>query len=77
MKVAASVVGWKYQEEKYSHFFIGFLDEADGGQGRSRGGGFSAVLDEEVGVVTVFKRHLSRGERERAGLGAALREDVL
>lgn len=76
MRIAASVVGWKYQEEKYSHVFIGFLD-GDGGQGRRRGGGFSAVLDEEVGVLTVFKRHLSRGERERAQLGAALREDVL
>jgi hypothetical protein len=74
MKVAASVIGWKYQEEKYSHVFIGFLD----GEVRREGGGFSAVLDGEgVGVVTVFKRHLSRGERERAEPGAALREGVL
>lgn len=70
MNIAASVIGWKYQEEKFSHCFIGFLDggqsRKDGRQSRSDSGGFCAVLDEKVGILTIFKRHLTRKERELA-----------
>jgi hypothetical protein len=70
MNIAASVIGWKYQEEKFSHCFIGFLDggqsQRDGGQSYAESGGFCAVLDEKVGVLTIFRRHLTRKERELA-----------
>jgi hypothetical protein len=57
INVARTLIEWKYQEEKFTHWFLGFLDEG-------RPGGFTAILDDEVRVVTVFKRRLSRRERE-------------
>jgi hypothetical protein len=56
---AKAPLSWRYQEEKFSHWFLGYLDE-------SRTGGFAAVVDDggEVRVLTVFKRRLSRRERE-------------
>lgn len=59
--VAQTLLSWKYQEDKFSHWFIGFLDEG-------RTGGFAAIADggdsAVVRVLTVFKRRLSQRERE-------------
>jgi predicted nucleotidyltransferase len=60
VEVAETLIEWRYQEEKFTHRFLGYLDEG-------RPGGFAAILDEgEARVVTVFKRRLSRREREGA-----------
>jgi hypothetical protein len=57
IKVAETMLAWKYQEEKFTHWFVGFLEEG-------RPGGFTAIVDgDEVWVVTVFKRRLSRREK--------------
>jgi hypothetical protein len=58
VNVAKSCLDWKYQENKFTHRFIGLLDEG-------RPGGFTAVIDDEgeARVVTVFKRRLSPSER--------------
>jgi hypothetical protein len=60
MSIAETVLEGVYQEEKFTHRFIGFLAEG-------RPGGFTAVLDDEglVRVVTVFKRRLSESEKRR------------
>jgi hypothetical protein len=63
LKVAETLIEWKYQEDKYTHWFIGFL-------AKGQPGGFTAILDDEVRVVTVFKRRLSR--REKTALSPAL-----
>jgi hypothetical protein len=67
VNAARTMISWKYQEDRCTHWFLGFLDEG-------RPGGFTAILDEEVWVVTVFKRRLSRSEREgsraRSAVGA-------
>jgi hypothetical protein len=57
MNVAKTVIKWKYQADKYSYWFIGFLE-------KDRPGGFSAVINDGIWVVTVFKRRLSRSERK-------------
>jgi hypothetical protein len=57
VNVARTMLGWKYQEDKFTHWFIGYLEEG-------RPGGFTAILDgDEAWVVTVFKRRLSVRER--------------
>ena len=60
LSIAETVLEWVYQEDKFTHWFIGFLSEG-------RPGGFTAVVDDEglVRVVTVFKRRLSPGEKRR------------
>ena len=60
IRIAETVLEWVYQEDKFTHRYIGFLEEG-------RPGGFTAVVDDEglVRVVTVFKRRLSRSERRR------------
>jgi hypothetical protein len=65
INVASTLIDWKYQDDKFTHRFIGFLDEG-------QSGGFTAIMDDEVRVVTVFKRRLSRSEKE-AGPFTALR----
>jgi len=46
------------QEDKQTHWFIGFLEEG-------QPGGFTAIRDEVEGVwvVTLFKRKLTRREK--------------
>jgi hypothetical protein len=48
---------WEWQEEHRTHVFLGKLDD-------ETTGGFTAVLRDEVLVVTVFKRRLSKWERD-------------
>lgn len=57
INVANSVIEWRWQEGKQTHWFIGFLDEG-------QPGGFTAALDHGVWIVTVFRRKLSRREKE-------------
>jgi len=56
--VASTVIEWKWQEDKQTHWFIGFLEEG-------QPGGFTAIRDEVEGVwvVTLFKRKLTRREK--------------
>jgi hypothetical protein len=61
---AMTLIDWKYQEDKFSHQFIGFLETG-------RPGGFAAILDDEVRVLTVFKRRLSLREKEALALRAS------
>ena len=57
VNVANTVIEWKWQENKQTHWFIGFLDG-------NQPGGFTAALDSDVWVVTVFKRKLTKREKE-------------
>ena len=57
VNVAKSVIEWKWQEDKQTHWFIGFLDE-------NAPGGFTATIDNGIWVITVFKRKLTRREKE-------------
>ena len=56
INVANSVIEWKWQEDKQTHWFIGFLEE-------SQPGGFTAAIDGDVWIVTIFKRKLTRREK--------------
>lgn len=51
------MIEWKWQEEKQTYWFVGFLDEG-------QPGGFTAALDNGVWIVTVFKRKLTRREKD-------------
>jgi len=64
INAALTLIDWKYQEDKFSHQFIGFQEEG-------RPGGFAAILDGEVRVLTVFKRRLSRREKDALALGSS------
>jgi hypothetical protein len=57
VNVANTVIEWKWQEHQQTYWFIGFLDEG-------QSGGFIAALDNGVWIVTVFKRKLTRREKE-------------
>jgi len=57
INVAQTVIEWKWQEGKQTHWFVGFLAEG-------QSGGFTAAMDNGVWVVTVFKRKLTRREKE-------------
>ena len=56
INVAKTAVEWKWQEDKQTHWFIGFLSEG-------KSGGFTAAMDNGVWIITVFKRKLSRREK--------------
>jgi hypothetical protein len=56
--IARTVTAWKFQEEKQTHWFVGYRTEG-------KGGGFTAVLEDGVWIVTVFKRALKRHQREK------------
>ena len=56
---AASCFHWRWQEDHGSHLFLGYLVEGVSG-------GFSAVLQGDAIVVTVFKRRLTQWERNIA-----------
>ncbi len=47
---------WRWQDDRKTHLFLGFLD-------KERPGGFTAVILDEVLVVTVFKRKLTKWEK--------------
>ena len=57
INVANSVIEWKWQEVKHTYWFIGFLEE-------KQSGGFTAAVDNGVWIVTVFKRKLTKREKE-------------
>lgn len=57
INVAKTLIEWKWQETHQTYWFIGFLDTG-------RPGGFTAALDDGVWVVTVFKRNLTKREKE-------------
>ena len=57
INVANSVIEWKWQEDKETHWFIGFL-------GENQPGGFTAAIDGDVWIVTIFKRKLTKREKE-------------
>ena len=61
VNVVKTLIDWKWQENKHTHWFIGFLEDRIPG-------GFTAVIDTEeniVWVVTIFKRKLSRREKKK------------
>ncbi len=47
---------WRWQPNHKTHLFLGYLAEG-------RSGGFTAVLLDKVLVVTVFKRRLTKWEK--------------
>ena len=53
---AAHCIYHKWQESQGTHIFVGFLDA-------NASGGFSAVMRSGVIIVTVFRRRLSRWEK--------------
>ena len=57
INVAKTLIEWKWLEAHQTYWFIGFLDPG-------QPGGFTAALDEGVWVVTVFKRKLTKREKE-------------
>lgn len=59
--IADNLVDWKWQEDRQTYWFIGFFEE-------DRSGGFTAIFDTEVWIVTVFKRRLTRREKGLASL---------
>lgn len=50
---------WEWQEIHETHLYLGYFTE-------DRPGGFTAVLLDEVLVVTVFKRNLTKWEKTLA-----------
>ena len=58
INIVNTLIESKYQEEKYTHWYIGFLDE-------KQPGGFTAVINEGVWIVTIFKRKLSVTEKKK------------
>ena len=57
VNVVNTVIEWKWQENNQTHWFIGFLDGI-------KPGGFTAAIDKGVWIVTVFKRKLTKREKE-------------
>jgi hypothetical protein len=51
--VAGTLIGHRYQADKFTHWFVGHLDA-------ERTGGFTAVVNEGVWIVTVFRRRRCR-----------------
>ncbi len=47
---------WEWQEDHSTHLFLGLLNQTESG-------GFTAVLRDQVLVVTVFKRRLTKWEK--------------
>lgn len=50
---------WEWQDDHRTHLYLGFLVE-------DKPGGFTAVLLDEVLIVTVFKRKLTKWEKSLA-----------
>ena len=50
---------WQWQENHKTHLYLGFLAD-------NKPGGFTAVFLDEVLVVTVFKRKLTKWEKNLA-----------
>jgi len=51
---------WEWQEDHQTHLYLGFFTAA------TNPGGFTAVFLDEVLVVTVFKRKLTKWEKHLA-----------
>ena len=71
VNAAKTIIEWKWQESKQTHLFIGFLEEG-------QPGGFTAVIDRAediVWVVTVFKRRLSRREKNSLNSNNSLKDN--
>ena len=56
--VANHLIEWKWQEDKQTHLFVGYLEFGVGG-------GFTAVKDQEMWIVTVFRRKLKKWQAEK------------
>lgn len=56
INVSKSVIEWKWQEQKQTHWFIGYLDDG-------QSGGFTAAMDGDVWIITIFKRKLTKREQ--------------
>ncbi len=59
IQCAKTCFHWKWQEKPGTHLYLGFFSP-------DRPGGFTAVLLDEVLVVTVFKRRLTQWEKKLA-----------
>ena len=57
INVAKSLIEWKWQEDKQTNWFIGFLEA-------NQSGGFTAAVDQGVWIITVFKRKATRRGKE-------------
>ncbi len=60
ISISKTVFDWRWQEEKYTHRFLGLLDDGSTG-------GITVVIDKDskqTWVVTIFKRRLSTKEKE-------------
>ncbi len=57
VNVSNTVIEWKWQKDKQTHWFVGFLEDG-------LPGGFTAAIDNGVWIVTVFKRKLTKHEKE-------------
>jgi len=59
IRCAKTCFHWKWQEDHKTHLYLGFFTE-------DKPGGFTAVFLDEVLVVTVFKRKLTKWEKNLA-----------
>lgn len=59
MRCAQTCFHWQWQEDHKTHLYLGFFAV-------DKPGGFTAVLLDEVLVVTVFKRKLTKWEKNLA-----------
>ncbi|HAR43105.1 MAG TPA: hypothetical protein DCS07_10840 [Bdellovibrionales bacterium] len=58
IEVAHQILYWDWQTETETYLFIGRTDGKNGA-------GFTAVIDETVVIVTVFRRKLKNWERKQ------------
>ena len=54
--IAKHLIRWEWQENIKTHLFIGPLTNG-------KGGGFSAVIRDDVIIVTVFRRKIKKWEK--------------
>lgn len=58
IQCAKTCFHWEWQEKHGTHFFLGSFNE-------SEEGGFTAVLKDQVLVVTIFRRRLKQWEKNK------------
>ena len=59
LRCAATCFHWEWQEKHSTYLFLGEFNEAEHG-------GFTAILRDQVLVITVFKRRLSKWEKNKS-----------
>jgi hypothetical protein len=60
INISKTVFDWRWQEDKYTHRFLGLLNDGTTG-------GMTVIVDkdsQQTWVVTIFKRRLSTKEKE-------------